>query len=308
MKRKEKRTVLVEVRSLVELEVPAGDYETAITAALRKQSSEIVADGRVMAREVYEPAHGAWATETVDRTDENPTQVYLNKEIRAEGVTMPRGTIATIDGNKVPRANTLNLIATIDGVEVLFWAWREDVTPVLRAKTEARPQTVREQVEAYDKVLTDAERVPTADDYNALWGIVMGTPEKTEAPDPHMPEAPEGLLENVAALSGAMHTHPRYQEFYETFQDRISGFTGIYQIVINLARELWEFEKAESPENGTIWDEIDWVSTVDKAVDYLIEDSMSNHNSGYTYVAPAKEVIAKTIDDQRETWSDDHED
>jgi len=110
-------------------------------------------------------------------------------------------------------------------------------------------------------------------------------------------DAPYGLLENVAALSGAMHTHPRYQEFYETFQDRLSGFTGIYRIVIDLAGEFHKLEIA-SPD---IWDRIDWVSTVDKAVDYLIDEALRE-----TWIPSAENVMRITLADQGETWEDDN--
>lgn len=92
------------------------------------------------------------------------------------------------------------------------------------------------------------------------------------------------LLQNVAAISGDFHTHQRYWEFYETFGKRIDGFVGQYDICIEMAKALTDWEN----ENGgnLAYDHAPrpWIEIVERFVAAMIERSIETSeipNAGY---------------------------
>ena len=52
------------------------------------------------------------------------------------------------------------------------------------------------------------------------------------------------LLQNVASISGDFHTHKLCHCFYDTFGKYIDGFIGNYDICIEMARALTDWETA----------------------------------------------------------------
>ena len=52
------------------------------------------------------------------------------------------------------------------------------------------------------------------------------------------------LLQNVAAISGDFHTHKLYHCFYDAFGKHMDGFIGNYNICIEMARVLTDWETA----------------------------------------------------------------
>lgn len=72
------------------------------------------------------------------------------------------------------------------------------------------------------------------------------------------------LLENVAAISGEFHRDPRYGAFYEQWCDSLSGFPGIWSLMVRVGLA---FTKAEA-----VIPEDEWIEVVDKVADYMYED------------------------------------
>jgi hypothetical protein len=93
------------------------------------------------------------------------------------------------------------------------------------------------------------------------------------------------FAQNIAAISGDFHTRRLYPAFYDTFGRMIDGFIGNYEICIQMAISLTDWEIANGAamayENlGTPWIEI-----VEKYVDALICDSFETEelpNAIYT--------------------------
>lgn len=82
------------------------------------------------------------------------------------------------------------------------------------------------------------------------------------------------FAQNIAAISGDFHTHRLYPAFYDTFGRMIDGFIGNYEICIQMAAALTDWEIANGAamayENlGTPWIEI-----VEKYVDAVISGSV----------------------------------
>jgi hypothetical protein len=87
-------------------------------------------------------------------------------------------------------------------------------------------------------------------------------------------DAQRQFAQNIAAIAADFHTHRLYPAFYHTFGKLIDGFIGNYEICIQMAGALtdWEIENggAMAYENlGTSWIEI-----VDKYVDAVISGSV----------------------------------
>src|SRR5262249_33538556 len=69
------------------------------------------------------------------------------------------------------------------------------------------------------------------------------------------------LLQNVAAIAAEFHTHQAYWEFYERFGKHIDGFIGQYELCIEMAKALTDWEgnngRAHAYDNaGAPWIEI----------------------------------------------------
>jgi hypothetical protein len=98
-------------------------------------------------------------------------------------------------------------------------------------------------------------------------------------------EPQRNFAQNLAAISGDFHTHRLYNAFYETFGRMIDGFIGNYEICIEMAAALTDWETDNGGpmayENlGTPWIEI-----VEKYVDAVISGSMGSEelpNARYT--------------------------
>jgi len=88
-------------------------------------------------------------------------------------------------------------------------------------------------------------------------------------------DSEHSLLQNVAAISGDFHTHKLYWEFYETFGKHIDGFVGQYDICIEMAKALTDWEN----ENGSLcaYDEahLPWIEIVEKYVEAIISRSVN---------------------------------
>ena len=79
------------------------------------------------------------------------------------------------------------------------------------------------------------------------------------------------LLQNLAAIAGDFHTHQQYWAFYETFGKNIDGFVGNYDICIEMARVLSDWEN----ENGgpaSAYDDapMPWIEIVEQFVESMI--------------------------------------
>ena len=71
-------------------------------------------------------------------------------------------------------------------------------------------------------------------------------------------EAQRQFSQNIAAISADFHTHRRYWEFYETFGKLIDGFIGNYDLCVEMAESLtdWELENGglmAYEDNGVPW-------------------------------------------------------
>jgi hypothetical protein len=90
----------------------------------------------------------------------------------------------------------------------------------------------------------------------------------------HTTDAQRQFAQNIAAISGDFHTHRLYPAFYDSFGKMIDDFIGNYEICIQMAGALTDWEMtngaAMAYENlGTPWIEI-----VEKYVDALISNSV----------------------------------
>jgi hypothetical protein len=79
------------------------------------------------------------------------------------------------------------------------------------------------------------------------------------------------LVQNVAAISADFHTHTRYDEFYELGCDSMGGFVGIYDICIEMAQALTDWED----DNGgafVAYDDagLNWIEVVTQYVDTVM--------------------------------------
>ena len=86
----------------------------------------------------------------------------------------------------------------------------------------------------------------------------------------------EGNLENAIAISASFHTNQNYQKFYEGLGVKVNGFTGIYDLIADMAKTLTEYEKSHG---DNPWDNglagRDWMEFVDDYVDEYINCSLA---------------------------------
>jgi membrane-associated PAP2 superfamily phosphatase len=98
-------------------------------------------------------------------------------------------------------------------------------------------------------------------------------------------DAQHQFAQNLAAISGDFHTHALYFAFYDAFGKLIDGFVGNYEVCIQMAAALTDWEIANGAamayENlGT-----PWIVMVERYVDALIHLSIETGeipNSVYT--------------------------
>jgi hypothetical protein len=87
-------------------------------------------------------------------------------------------------------------------------------------------------------------------------------------------DAQRHFARNIAAISGDFHTHSLYSVFYEIFGTMIDGFIGHYEICIQMAEALTDWETA----NGAAMAYEDlgtpWIEIVEKYVDTVISRSI----------------------------------
>jgi hypothetical protein len=92
------------------------------------------------------------------------------------------------------------------------------------------------------------------------------------------------LLQNVAAISGDFHTHKLCHCFYDTFGKYIDGFIGNYDICIEMARSLTDWETANGGSGA--YDQLGtpWIEVVENYVEAIITLSLATEeipNAGY---------------------------
>jgi hypothetical protein len=78
------------------------------------------------------------------------------------------------------------------------------------------------------------------------------------------------LLQNLAAISGDFHTHREYWAFYETFGSNIDGFIGNYELCIQMARALTDWEIQNGGPAVAYDDVMPWIEVVEQFVDRMI--------------------------------------
>jgi hypothetical protein len=79
------------------------------------------------------------------------------------------------------------------------------------------------------------------------------------------------LLQNVAAISGDFHTHKLYHCFYDTFGKNIDGFVGNYDICIEMARALTDWEIVNGGPAAAYDDApMPWIEIVEHFVDSMM--------------------------------------
>jgi hypothetical protein len=83
------------------------------------------------------------------------------------------------------------------------------------------------------------------------------------------------LLQNVAAISGDFHTHRDYWAFYETFGKHIDGFVGQYQLCIEMAKALTDWESANGGPYLAYEDhELLWIDIIKRYVAAMIRRAL----------------------------------
>jgi hypothetical protein len=82
------------------------------------------------------------------------------------------------------------------------------------------------------------------------------------------------FAQNIAAISADFHAHRLFHAFYDTFGKMIDGFIGNYEICIQMAEALTDWET----ENGgaTAYEDLGtpWIEIVEKYVDTVISGSI----------------------------------
>jgi hypothetical protein len=83
------------------------------------------------------------------------------------------------------------------------------------------------------------------------------------------------LLQNVAAISAELHTHTGFSRFYDACGEVINGFVGAYDVCIEMAQALTDWEK----DNGgpfVAYDTTDlsWIDVVAIYVDTVMKRMM----------------------------------
>jgi hypothetical protein len=78
------------------------------------------------------------------------------------------------------------------------------------------------------------------------------------------------LLQNVAAISGDFHTHTLYHCFYDAFGKQMDGFIGNYDICIEMARAVSDWEAANGGSGA--YDDLGtpWIEIVEHFVEVMI--------------------------------------
>jgi hypothetical protein len=84
------------------------------------------------------------------------------------------------------------------------------------------------------------------------------------------------LLQNVAAISAELHTHKGFSDFYDACSEVINGFVGAYDVCIEMAQALTDWEK----DNGgpfVAYDTTDlsWIDVVAIYVDTVMKHMMA---------------------------------
>ena len=82
----------------------------------------------------------------------------------------------------------------------------------------------------------------------------------------------DGLIENAVAVSAHLHTHPDYGRFYSQVGPQVNGFTGIYDIAIELAEALTDHEGGRLD----FWEDShwSWEEIVEALVDATVKTSL----------------------------------
>jgi len=81
------------------------------------------------------------------------------------------------------------------------------------------------------------------------------------------------LLQNVAAISGDFHGHQAYWEFYERFGKHIDGFVGQYELCVEMAKALTDWETDNG--GGAAYDNTGapWIEIVEAFVNEIMSTS-----------------------------------
>jgi len=93
--------------------------------------------------------------------------------------------------------------------------------------------------------------------------------------------------ENAIALSAEFHTHSHYMEFYDALGEDLCGFTGIYQLIDEMADAMTHFEQGKRINTvytaGEVYEEESaqcrgWIEWVEWYVDMLIHSALDGEN------------------------------
>jgi hypothetical protein len=87
-------------------------------------------------------------------------------------------------------------------------------------------------------------------------------------------DAQRQFAQNIAAISGDFHTHSLYFAFYDAFGKMIDGFVGNYEICIQMAQALTDWEMANGGAMAYENLSTSWIEMVQRYVDALIHQSI----------------------------------
>jgi|APFre7841882654_1041346.scaffolds.fasta_scaffold17526_6 hypothetical protein len=91
-------------------------------------------------------------------------------------------------------------------------------------------------------------------------------------------EANRQHAQNIAAIAAEFHTHRLYNDFYDTFGKLIDGFVGNYDLCIQMAEALtdWELEHGGlmAYENAGVA----WIEVVENFVEDMLERSIETQS------------------------------
>jgi hypothetical protein len=88
------------------------------------------------------------------------------------------------------------------------------------------------------------------------------------------------LLQNVAAISAELHTHKGFCEFYDACGEVINGFVGAYDVCIEMAQTLTDWEKDHGgPFIAYDTTDLSWIDVVAIYVDTVMKHMMETQTA-----------------------------
>ena len=87
----------------------------------------------------------------------------------------------------------------------------------------------------------------------------------------HRQRIEHSLRQNIAAISGELHRHRLFDEFYESQGERINGGIGLHDFCIAMAQALTDWEIANGLAEAYETAGVPWIEVVEDLVDTILD-------------------------------------